>query len=56
MYLNLMKSIWVLQKVKQGEEYAEAASDRLWDCYVEELEKVSGLLAISMLQWTNSMY
>lgn len=56
MYLNLMKSIWVLQQVKKGDEYAEAASDRLWDCYIGELEKVGGLLAISPLQQTPNTY
>lgn len=49
MYLNLMKSIWVIQKVKKGDEYAEAISDRLWDCYIKELEEVRELLAISAL-------
>ena len=53
MYLNLMKSIWVLQQVKRGEEYAAAASDRLWDYYIEELENVGGLLAIFSLQRTD---
>lgn len=56
MYLNLMKSIWVIQKVKKGEEYAEAASDRLWFCYIEELEEVGGLLAICALHRTHSTY
>lgn len=57
MYLNLMKSIWVLQQVRKGEEYATAASDRLWDCYIEELEKVGGEpLANSALQQSQSTY
>lgn len=47
-----MKSIWVIQKVKKGKEYADAATDRLWDCYVNELEKVSGLVAYSGLGGT----
>lgn len=50
MYLNLMKGIWVLQQVQKGEEYMVAASDRLWDCYIEELEKVGGSLTSSALQ------
>ena len=56
MYLNLMKSIWVLQQVQKGEEYATAASDRLWNCYIEELEKVGEHLASSALQQTQSTY
>ena len=56
MYLNLMKSIWVIQKVKKGAEYAEAVSDPLWCCYIEELEEVGGLLAISALQRRHSTY
>ena len=39
-YLNLMKSIWILQRVKTGEEYGRTCSDRLWDCYIKELDKV----------------
>lgn len=39
-YLNLMKSIWIIQKVKRGEEYVQASSDRLWDCYIKELDEV----------------
>lgn len=42
-YLNLMKSIWVLQKIKKGDEYAEALSDPLWELYVRELDEVSKL-------------
>lgn len=39
-YLNLMKSIWIIQKVKKGEEYKIASSDCLWDCYIKELDEV----------------
>lgn len=39
-YLNLMKSIWIVQQIKKGEEYKEASSDHLWDCYVKELDEV----------------
>lgn len=35
-----MKSIWIIQKVKKGDEYAQTASDRLWDCYIKELDEV----------------
>lgn len=41
-YLNLMKSIWIIQKVKRGDEYAQASSDLLWDCYIKELDEVCG--------------
>lgn len=51
-----MKSIWVIQQVKKGEEYAEAASDELWYRYIEELEQVSGFVAVSGLHRTHSMY
>ena len=37
-YLNLMKGIWIIQKIKRGNEWAEASSDRLSDCYMKELE------------------
>ena len=46
-YLNLMKSIWVIQKVKKGEKYADAATDPLWRFYIQDLERVSGLQALS---------
>ncbi len=48
-YLNLMKSIWVIQKVRKGEEYRAAAADRLWDLYVKELDLVSRLATSSLL-------
>lgn len=37
-YLELMKSIWIIKRIKQGEEWAESASDRLSQCYIRELE------------------
>lgn len=40
-YLNLMKSIWIIKKFKKGDEYAQTSSDRLWACYVKELDEVN---------------
>ena len=37
-YLNLMKSIWIIQRIKKGSEWAKASSDRLSKCYMEQLE------------------
>ena len=37
-YVNLMKSIWIIQRIKKGSEWAEASSDLLSKCYMEELE------------------
>lgn len=37
-YLELMKSIWIIKRIKQGEEWTESASDRLSQCYMRELE------------------
>lgn len=48
-YLNLMKSIWVLEKVRKGEEYRAAATDLLWDLYIKELDLVSRPAASSSL-------
>lgn len=39
-YLNLMKSIWIVQMIKLGDEYAQSMSDKLWECYVRELDEV----------------
>lgn len=43
-YLNLMKSIWVVQKIKTGDEYAQSSSDPLWKWYIKELDEVGELL------------
>ena len=43
-YLNLMKSIWVVQKIKKGDEYAQSSSDPLWEWYIKELDEVGELL------------
>lgn len=40
-YLNTMKAIWIVQKIKKGEEYRESSSDRLWNLYIKELDEVS---------------
>lgn len=37
-YLNLMKSVWIIQKMKKGTEWATTSSDRLSDCYMGEIE------------------
>ena len=37
-YLNLTKSVWIIQKIKKGNEWTEASSDRLSECYMNELE------------------
>lgn len=52
LYLNLMKSIWVIQKVKKGEKYTDAATDPLWHFYIQDLERVSGLQAVSAISPT----
>lgn len=39
-YLNLMKSIWIVQKMKKGDEYATSSSDPLWKWYIRELDEV----------------
>lgn len=36
-YLDLMKSAWIIEKIKEGDEWAEASSDRLSECYMNEL-------------------
>lgn len=36
-----MKSIWIIQMIKQGDEYAQPMSDKLWECYIKELDEVS---------------
>ncbi|MCJ1349495.1 hypothetical protein MMC31_007736, partial [Peltigera leucophlebia] len=38
-YLNLMKSIWIVQMIKQGDEYAHSMSDKLWKFYIWELDE-----------------
>ena len=35
-----MKSIWIVQMIKLGDEYAQSMSDKLWECYVRELDEV----------------
>lgn len=35
-----MKSIWIVQMIKLGDEYAQSTSDKLWECYVRELDEV----------------
>lgn len=37
-YLNLMKSVWIIQEMKKGDEWLKASSDRLSECYMKELE------------------
>lgn len=49
-----MKSIWIIQQIKKGEDYKEASSDRLWDCYVKELDEV-GAGQISSKQGKNTL-
>lgn len=46
-YLNLMKAIWVVEKIKKGDEYAQSSSDPLWKWYITELDEVSELLRLS---------
>ena len=43
-YLNLMKSIFILQKIKEGADYERKVNHRgdpMWISYMEELEEVS---------------
>ena len=37
-YLNLMKSMWIIQRIKKGSEWATTSKDRLTDCYMNEIE------------------
>lgn len=37
-YLNLMKSMWIIQKIKKGSEWSTTSRDRLTDCYMNEIE------------------
>lgn len=37
-YLNLMKSMWIIQRIKNGGEWATTSKDRLTDCYMNEIE------------------
>ena len=37
-YLNLMKSIWIIKRIRQGTEWDDASSGRLSQCYMKELE------------------
>lgn len=40
-YLELMKCIWIIQKIEKSDEYKETSSDRLWNFYMIELKAVS---------------
>ena len=37
-YLNLMKSMWIIQRIKKGSEWAMTSKDRLTECYMNEIE------------------
>lgn len=39
-YLNLMKCIWLIEKVKENEEFRNVPEGSHWTSYVAELEKV----------------
>ena len=38
-YLNLMKSIWIIKMIKRGDQWRDAAADRLAKEYMKQLEQ-----------------
>ena len=36
-YLNLMKCVWIMERLQVGNDCTRARSERLWNCYLKEL-------------------
>lgn len=54
-YLNLMKCVWILQRIKWSSYYLVMPSDSLWKYYFREMEEVCVSLGLSWIQATSNL-